>query len=91
MKKIIFQGLITILLFFGTWFSMTKLNWLDIFKIQKITDTTEQKLGDLFWDVFKRAETENKNKHIINAVDSIVTHICKANKIDKEKIKIHIF
>ena len=90
MKKPIIQGLITILLFFGTWYTLTQIDWMKIFKVQQVTDKTEQKLGELFWEVFKKSEKEIKNTHVVNSVDSIVTHICKANKIDRSKLKIHV-
>lgn len=90
MKKTIIQGIIIVLLFFGTWFALTQIDWVKIFKVQQVTDKTEQKLGELFWEVFKKTERENQNIHVINSVDSIVTLICKTNKIDREKIKIHI-
>jgi predicted Zn-dependent protease len=90
MKKPILQGLITLLLFFGTWYALTHIDWMKIFKVQQVTDNTEQKLGALFWEVFKNTEAENKNAHVINSIDSIVTHICKSNKIDREKIKVHV-
>lgn len=90
MKKVIIQGLISILFFFGTWYSLTQIDWIKIFKVQQVTDKTEQKLGALFWEVFNKSEQEIKNTHVVNSVDSIVTQICKANKIDKHKLKIHI-
>lgn len=90
MKKTIIQGAISILLFFGTWFALTKINWVTVFKVQKVTDKTEEKLGDLFWEIFQQAEKENKNPSVVNAIDTIITQICKANKIDKEFIKVHI-
>jgi predicted Zn-dependent protease len=90
MKKIIIQGAITILLFFGSWFALSQIDWVKVFKVQKVTDKTEQKLGELFWDVFKKNEEENKNIHVVNSIDSIVTHICKSNKIDREKVKVHL-
>ena len=90
MKKTIIQGIITVLLFFGTWFALTQIDWVKVFKVQQVTDKTEQKLGELFWEVFKKTEKESQNPLVINSVDSIVTLICKTNKIDREKIKIHI-
>lgn len=90
MKKVIFQGSITVILFFVTWFLLSQIDWVKVFKVQKITDKTEQKLGELFWEVFKNTEKENKNTHLINSLDSIVTHICESNKIEREKIKIHV-
>ncbi|MBS1647933.1 MAG: M48 family metallopeptidase [Bacteroidetes bacterium] len=90
MKKILIQGIVTVFLFFGTWFISAQIDWIKIFKIQQMTDKTEQKLGELFWEVLKKNEKENKNTCAVTSIDSIVTNICKANKIDRMKIKIHI-
>lgn len=90
MNKSIIQGLITILLFFGTWYALTQIDWMKIFKVQQVTEKTEQKLGELFWEVFKKSEKEIKNTHVVNSADSIVTQICRANKIDRNKLKIHV-
>ncbi len=90
MKNTIFQGALIILLFFGIWLALTKIDWVRIFKIQKVTDKTEQKLGELIWEIFQKTEKENKNVHVINSIDSIVAHICKANEIDREVLKVHV-
>jgi beta-barrel assembly-enhancing protease len=90
MKKTIIQGSVTTLLFFGTWFALTQIDWVNIFKIKKATDQTEQKLGELFWEIIKKTEKENQNTYVVNSIDSIVTHICKANSIDREAIKVHV-
>lgn len=90
MKKIIIQGGITVLLFFGMWFALTQIDWVKIFNVQQVTDKTEQKLGELFWEVIKKTENENTNAHIVNAIDSIVTHICESNEIDRIKVKVHV-
>lgn len=90
MKKIIFQGTIIILLFFGTWFALKQINWVKVFKVQKVADKTEQKLGELFLELFKKTAKENKNIHVVNSIESILSQICKSNKIDRETIKIHV-
>ena len=90
MKKLIFQGVISILLFSGTWFTLTKIEWVTVFKVQKVTDKTEEKLGDLFLETFQGTEKENKNPFVVNSIDSIVAQICSANMIDREFIKVHI-
>jgi predicted Zn-dependent protease len=90
MKKAILQGIISILLFFGTWFVLTKIDWVTVLKVQKVTDKTEEKLGELFWNIFQQTEKENKNPFVVNSIDSIVTQICTANNIDREFIKVHI-
>jgi beta-barrel assembly-enhancing protease len=90
MKKTIIQGVITVVLFFGIWFALTQIDWINVFKVQQVTDKTEQKLGELFWGVFKKTEKEITSELTVNSIDSIVTHICKSNNIDGEKIKVHI-
>ena len=60
MKKSIIQGVISIGLFFGMWFSLKEIDWVRIFKVEKITDKTEQKLGDIFWEGIKKTEQEKK-------------------------------
>lgn len=90
MKKTIVQGIVTILVFLGTWCALTQIDWVTLFKIEQATKNTEQKLGELFLDVFKASDKEIKNSLVINPVDSIVAHICSANKIDREKIKVYV-
>jgi predicted Zn-dependent protease len=88
MKKILLQLTIIIGLFFGTWFILSQVNWMKLFRIEKITKTTEEKLGDLFWEIYK--EKEIKDTVITKPLDSILSRICSANKIDRSKIKLHI-
>ncbi len=90
MKKTIIQGAITVFLFFGTWFALTKVDWVKIFNVQKVTDKTEQKLGELFWDLFKKQEKEINSIDLVCPIDSIITHICRANRIDRKSIKVHV-
>jgi hypothetical protein len=84
MKKIIIQGAITILLFFGTWFALAQIDWIKVFKVQMVTDKTEQKLGEPFWKIIKTTEKENKNFHLVNAIESIVTQVCKTDLKEKQ-------
>jgi predicted Zn-dependent protease len=90
MEKTLTQGIIAITLFFATWFVLKQVDWITIFKVQKVSDKTVEKLGDLFWDVFQHKEKENKNSFVVNAVDSIVNKICVANNIENDLLKIHI-
>ena len=90
MKKLLAQGITLILLFIILWFCLSKIDWINIFKVQKVANTTEQKLGEIFWNTIKNSEKENKNIHVINSIDSIVTKVCKLNNIDREEIKIHL-
>jgi predicted Zn-dependent protease len=90
MKKLLIQGTVSIVLFFATWLALMQINWVKVLKIQKVTDHTERKLGDLFWKLYHKSEKESNNPFIINSVDSIVTKICDANKIQRQTIKVHV-
>jgi predicted Zn-dependent protease len=90
MKKLLIQGLVLILLFLSTWFLLQQVNWMSVFRVEKVTEKTEQKLGDLFWDFFKKADKENKNQFIINSIDSLVNRICVSNQMNRKQIQFHI-
>jgi predicted Zn-dependent protease len=90
MKNVVFQGLIIVVLFFGTWFLLRQVDWMTIFGIERITTKMEEKLGDTFWDIFKSTEKENKNEFALQTIDSVVNRICIRNKIERDKIKIHL-
>lgn len=90
MKKVIIQISLAVILFFALWFSLAQVNWVKIFDVEKNIDKTEQKLGNLFWKFFKNSEKENTNIQTTKIIDSIVNHLCNANKIDRKKIKVHI-
>ena len=90
MKKVIFEGIIIVILFFGLWYLLAQVNWINALHIQKITNKTEEKLGDSFWKAIKTSEVENSNVFENSVLDSLVTDICVKNKIDRNVIKLHI-
>ena len=90
MSKAIIQGAITVLLFLATWFALARIDWTTRFKIKQVTDKTEEKLGSLFWEVFRKAEKEIKTPLVVTTTDSLTSLICKANHIPRGAIKVHI-
>lgn len=90
MKNPFVQALIIILFFFGLFFSMTKIDWMRIFNVEQASQNTEEKLGDLFWEMIKKSDKEIKNKDVIQIIDSLFNKMCDANNIDRSSIKLHI-
>lgn len=90
MNKIIYQGSITILVFFLTWFGLSEIDWRGMLEIEERNKSTEEKLGDMFWDLFKDSEDVIYDEKIVQPIDSILTKICEANDIDRSKIKLHL-
>lgn len=90
MKKIIIEGFVILFLFFALWFNLGQIDWMSVFNVHETTDKTEEKLGELFWGNFQRTESENNDPFVINSLDSIVSKICTANRIERNSIKLHV-
>jgi predicted Zn-dependent protease len=90
MKKIFLQLIVVVTLFFSLFFLLEKVNWMKILHVDKATASTEKKLGDLFWDMYDKAENEIKGKRATRPLDSLMSAICTANHIDQSKIKLHL-
>lgn len=90
MRKAIIEAAVLVVLFFTTLFIMQKVDWMTLLHIEQITDKTEEKLGDTFWDIFRHTEKESRNKFAISCIDSIINKICINNNIERDSIKLHI-
>lgn len=90
MKNAVVQGIVIVVLFFSTLLVLNQIDWMTVFNVKEATEKTEEKLGELFWEISKKTEREINNQTVTNSIDSIVTRICKANEIERNNIKIHI-
>ncbi len=90
MGRIIGQAIGGIVLFFTVWFCLAQFDWMKILKVQQVTETTEKKLGDLFWEYYSKNETIVELAEVINPIDTLLSRICKSNDLDKSKIILHI-
>lgn len=90
MSKIIFQGLVIIIIFLGSVFILSRIDWMSIFKVKDTSDKTEEKLGELFWKYFKNQDTEITDSITYCSVDSILLRLCEANDIPRKDIKLHL-
>lgn len=66
------------------------IDWMTVLQVKELGDTTEEKLGKLYWDLFKTMEKEEDRSEVTSPVDTILTHLCRANDIDRSRIKLHI-
>lgn len=90
MKKILIELVISVALILAVWFGLSQVDWMKLFDIERATQSTEEKIGDLFWKMLKSSETEISSDSIVAPVDSMLTRICNANTIDREKVKLHL-
>ena len=61
MKRAAGQLLVIAFLFFATWFVLKKIDWISVFHVKQVSQTTEEKLGDLIWKVLSATEQEAGN------------------------------
>ena len=90
MKKILVELVITVSVIAVVWFALSRVDWMSRLNIRQTTQNTEEKIGDLFWDMLKKSETEITAPSVVAPVDSMLARICEKNSIDRSKIKLHI-
>jgi predicted Zn-dependent protease len=89
-NKTIFQGFLILVVFFGLWFGLSKIDFVGFFQIQKHSTSAENKIGDLIWDQIQDTEDVITKDSLVNTLDSLIMPICKANNIERDSLKIHI-
>jgi predicted Zn-dependent protease len=90
MRKLVLQGLFFIASFVVTLWVLRQVDWIKLFHIDRATSQTEQKLGDMFWELYSRTEKECTDSIVVSSVDSLVERICNRNGMEKSKIKVHL-
>ncbi|MBL7848205.1 MAG: M48 family metallopeptidase [Cyclobacteriaceae bacterium] len=88
--KLFLKFLLLVALFFASWFVLRQVDWVTLLKVKQMTRTTEEKLGNLFWEMLDQTEDIDHSQEVAGTIDSLLTHLCKANAIDREKIKLHV-
>ena len=89
-KKIILQGLIIIIAFFGLFYGLSQIDWVNEFHVKQIRSSSENKIGELIWDEISSTEKVNTNDSISKTLDKLLEPICKNNKIERDSLKVHI-
>ncbi len=90
MKKLVFQVLTMIALFFATWIGLSNVDWMTILKVEQVSQTTEERLGDLFWGIYEQSGAEIQDADITLSIDSLLNKITSSNGIDQSQVKLHI-
>lgn len=90
LNKTIFQGFFILVVFFGLWFGLSKVDFVGFFQIQKHSDSAENKIGELIWKQIQESEEVITKDSLVKTLDSLILPICKANDIERDSLKIHI-
>jgi len=81
---------LTVAIIAAVWFGLSKVDWMKLLNVEQTTQNTEEKIGDLFWKMLNNTESEITSDSIVVPVDSMLTRICTANSIDRNKVKLHL-
>ncbi len=90
MRKILYEALTTIVAFSITFIVLLQVDWMTLLKVEKVSKSTEKKLGELYWEFFKQTEVEIASDEVVLPIDSLLKRICTSNNIDKSLIKLHV-
>jgi predicted Zn-dependent protease len=89
-QKTLLQGVITIAAFVAIWFGLSQVDFMNLFKVEKVSSSTEEKLGDLLWKSIQETETIIRKDSVVDPVNRLVSHLADKNNIDRSDIKVHI-
>lgn len=89
-RKIGIELALTVSIIAAVWFGLSQVDWMNLLNIEQTTRDTEEKIGELFWKMLKNTESEITSDSIVVPVDSMLTLMCTANSIDRNKVKLHL-
>ena len=90
MGKVTIRLAIVVAMFVATLTILKQVDWMTIFNVEQITSSTEEKLGELLWNIIDQQEREITDEETLITIDSLTTHICSYNDIDRSQIKLHL-
>ena len=90
MKKMLFELTVILVVLFSVWFTLSLVDWMTLFRIERVTKNTEEKVGDVFWDWLNTSESKISSDSVITPIDTLLAHLCTKNGIDRTKIKFHL-
>ena len=90
MGKVLLQFLLMAASFFGTWAVLSQIPYVTDEQLQEMTDSNEERLGDLMIDLITKTETKVKSDSVIAIIHRVKERLCEDNGIDADQIKLHV-
>lgn len=90
MLKALAHFIIIALVFSGTWFLLSKIDFVNYFQVEQLTKSNERKLGEWILEAAKQGRPEIASDSVQTFVDGIQHRLCAANGISDSTIKLHI-
>ena len=90
MKKLFFVFLFISLVFGGCYYVYSKINWNNLFRVNKITENVDEQLGDVFWKSYSADMVEVNDEKVVLPILQMVNRLCSSNGIASSTIKVHV-
>lgn len=91
MKRLAFEFITIPIVFLLLWFALSRIHYVEYFKIKEKVEVNEKKLGKLLIEVMVKSENEIEDTVIVNSINKIKDRICEYNNIRKDSIKLRVF
>ncbi len=90
--KAVLQFLALTILFFGTWYLLSRINFTERWNTGRIGSYNEKKIGELIWDAIKKSEKEIRNEKVTQPVQQMLEKLkgAKAKSDSSDAISIHV-
>lgn len=90
--KAFLQFLVLVILFFGTWYLLSRINFAERWKTDRIGSYNEKRIGELIWDAIQKSEKEIRNEKVAQPVQQMLEKLRNAgSETDSaEAIRIHV-
>ena len=90
MNKVIIKTIVFAASFFFIWIGLAQLDWVKLFRIEELSNKSEEKIGDIFHDFIIKSQNISRDKEITEPVNNLVKEICTANDIKAGEIRVYI-
>jgi predicted Zn-dependent protease len=90
MTKALIHFCVLAVLFFGTWFLLANVDFVDLFQVDQFTKDNEHRLGKFILEAVQRGNDELDSDTVQACLENIKKRLCQANSIEDSSITIHI-
>ena len=90
MNKVIFKTIVIAASFICIWIGLSQFDWVKLFRIEELSNKSEEKIGDIFHDFIIQSQYVSRDQEITAPVNNLVKEICNANGIKADEIKVYI-
>jgi predicted Zn-dependent protease len=90
LNKVIIRAIVLTASFIFIWIALAQFDWIKLFRIEELSNKSEEKIGNIFHDYIIQTENVARDQEITTPVNNLVNEICTANGIKAEEIRVYI-